>query len=163
MIILDKNTTFLKQYYCDRDLRTLIPYCCKVLSSVHTRKGSIYNNKPPYSELKKEDDFLLWAEETLSNYVWTSIFMYSLCLEYEYRFNRKHPIHDISVWYDKNLPIIKKVGLTEFPITVPQKYIVGDPISSFREYYFYKRKKDEWTNRTYPAWLKKLKDKKREE
>jgi hypothetical protein len=122
----------------------------QLLSSVHWMAG----NTAPYRLTHKNHPCSKWARESKENYDWLIIHTEELCKEYTRRYKK---IHKSQYALDeiKSTPIdIPSIGLTEFPLAMPDDVKTpGDPVKSYRDYYMkYKKDIAKWNHSKKPKW-----------
>ena len=123
----------------------------QLLCGVHHLSGS---SEIPYKLSHKNHPCSIWARESLTNYLYLCELGLELCKEYTYRYGRKHKCEDILDWCISHKPNLADIGLTDFPLAMPQEYKVDSAVQSYRNYYI-GAKKDfcKWTNRNVPNWF----------
>ena len=78
-----------------------------------------------------------------------------LCLEYTYRYGKRHKSQDIIEWCIINHPSIKEIGeLTPFRLAMPDECKIGGAVESYREYYIKEKKHfSKWKKRKIPHFM----------
>jgi hypothetical protein len=95
----------------------------------------------------------LWAKESIQNYRWLAELGYALCLEYSYRWQKKHKYEDYIIWLKNNEPQLPDIGLTQFPLVMPCRFKSEDPVESYRQFYMVDKQKPNWGKRGKPDWF----------
>ncbi len=161
--ILDTNSQKIAEYLDDRSLERMIKDIAQVLCNVHWEtkpclncdKGNEYcectcmdNDKAPL-KYTKECEWSHWARESKANYEWLVGLLLRLKFEYQYRFNKAHPMLNMISWARDNVPDlpeyeIEQVGYdsygetvtetrelysTPFPLVMPKRHITIRSIS----------------------------------
>ena len=127
---------------------------CQLLCNVHQHITP--NRKDiPYKAVNINHKISIWARTSRSNYIWILKMLYYQNREYIYRFNKQHKTNNTSEWLRDNIPNIIDIGLTPFPLLVPDKYKTENIVESYRNYYMNEKyKNDKYTRRRLPKWLK---------
>lgn len=121
----------------------------QILCSVLYLSGEWVNGM--YKPTHLRHPCVLWAMESLDNWLWLRDYVNELGIEYQYRYGKIHK----SIELANKLPIpnISSKGLSNFVKCVPLKYINDDVVESYREYF--KHEKGylrEYKNREVPYW-----------
>ena len=96
---------------------------------------------------------ILWARESLTNYLYLCELGLELSREYTYRYGKKHKSQEIIEWCIDNKPNIVDKGFTEPAKAMPDEYKVKSVVESYRNYY--KGAKSgfaTWKQRETPEW-----------
>lgn len=151
---LDDNLRKCAQYHCDSHVVKMILESTQILCTVLHKHGIA----TPYRPTHARHPCVLWAGESLDNWIWLRNLTAELNKEYQCRFNREKLHQSFLVSQALSLPPIDSVGITDRPLTMPDKYkVTNDPISSYR--YFYaceKRHLLKYTKRKKPCWLSEI-------
>jgi hypothetical protein len=153
IFILDLDPEKAALYHNDKHIVKMPIESAQILCTVH----HLTSNKDniPYRKTHIYHPCVKWVMESISNYEWLLSLLNELLKEYTYRYERIHATQKVYEWLLKNKPNLPNKGLTQFVLTMPDKYKTNDPIQSFRnfyigdKYYFSKYKK-----RNFPYWLK---------
>jgi hypothetical protein len=97
----------------------------------------------------------IWVRQSDANYAWLYRLFGALMDEYTYRYGKIHAcerLSDALSYRPKNIP---KGSFTEPTPAMPEDYkVVGDSITSYRNYYLNdKVKMSRWTNSPMPIWF----------
>ena len=106
----------------------------------------------------------VWVRQNQQNYIWLSQLLYALCKEYTYRYGKVHKVERDGLLEELfNWPINIPIGeFTEPTPAMPDECKVeNDSISSYRNYYFLKKKhiiswKGKINSRMQPKWYSEL-------
>ncbi|MCD6045522.1 MAG: hypothetical protein K0R48_685 [Gammaproteobacteria bacterium] len=109
----------------------------------------------PYKATHKKHPCVIWAGESLENWLWLKGLTAELNKEYCYRFSKEQSHQSFMVSEVLALPPLPSLGITERPLVMPEEYrIVGHPIDSYRRFYAYGKKHLlKYTKRSPPGWL----------
>lgn len=147
---LDSDITQCARFHCDKHVIKMLLESAQILCSV-LWKNQI---KAPYKPTHLNHPCVLWANESLSNWVWLKELAYALNEEYKYRFNHTSNHKSYDVIFNLEIPPIPDHGLTERPQTLPDEFKQKDPVKAYRQYY--KLRKSHlayWTKREIPKWF----------
>jgi phage terminase large subunit-like protein len=96
----------------------------------------------------------IWVRESSENYQWLLALYTALAREFEHRRNKVH-----AAWANWNRFLqqtpkgLSSKGLTPFATAMPDKYVVADPIESYKRYYVGdKYRFAKWSKRDIPQW-----------
>jgi len=149
---LDADTSKCARYHCDKHVIKMILESAQILCSVLW----MHQIKAPYKPTHLNHPCVLWANESLSNWLWLKELADALNKEYQYRFNstRNHKSYDVIL--NLEIPPIHDSGLTKRPQVLPEEFKQEDPVLAYRQYYkMHKQHLAQWTKRDAPAWFLK--------
>ena len=117
--------------------------------------------KAPYKPAFHKHPCILWAGESLENWLWLKELGLELNNEYQHRYSCKKAHKSAIVIANLITPPIPSLGVTPFAQAMPDKYKVkGYPIKAYRNYYIDDKKNIlKYTNRERPYWLINSKEK----
>lgn len=153
IFILDKNPVINARYYSNKHMKIILE-ATQILCNVVNLTGG----KTPYNSTHLKHPISLWAFESLSNWKWIKNFIAILNEENKYRYGKDHK--SALVAKDLKEPDIPDIGLTSFPLAMPDVYKYKDDIvKSYRRYYvcekkYFKSGIAQWKNRPIPYWMK---------
>ena len=128
-----------------------------ILESVQILCTVLHENglDAPYKATHRKHPCVIWAGESLENWLWLKGLTAELNTEYQYRFNKKQAHQSFIVSQAILLPSLPSVGITERPLVMPDEYkIIGQPIDSYRRLYACGKKHLlKYTKRSQPFWL----------
>ena len=155
IFVLDLNPSICAKYHNNKHVIKMILEGSQLLCGVHHMVDPTSTEQVPYKLSHKNHPCSIWARECIENYVWLCDLTISLCKEYTYRYGKRHKSQDVVEWCMINLPNIRENGeLTPFALAMPIECKVGDPVSSYRNYYIRDKKSfSEWKNREIPYWF----------
>jgi hypothetical protein len=172
--ILDTDPTKCAQYYCNKHITFKILEITDLLYATYAISNDsgiddVQHSGPDFIKeyLKdapchkswitkggaKEHPSFLWAKESIQNYRWLAELGYALCLEYSYRWERKHKYEDYIIWLKNNEPSLPDIGLTKFLLVMPPRFKSEDPVESYRQFYMVDKQKPNWGKRRKPDWF----------
>lgn len=154
-ILLDYDQKKASKMLCDKHVRTLPLETCQLLCNAHHYYNPNREKEIPYSAHNMNHIVTKWLLESLDNYLWLLDMLYYQMREYTIRFGKQHKTQRELEWLRDNKPKYNnKIGLTDFPKNLPQKYISGDIVSSYRKYYANEKKGMlKYTKRKKPTWI----------
>ena len=132
IFFLDYDPKKCAQYHNDKHVVKMILETAQLLCGVHWVTG----NEAPYKLSHKNHPCSIWTRSSLENYLWLCELGLELCIEYEYRYGKKHKTYDVIMWCILNKPNISDVEFTSPPLAMPDHCkIDNNPIKSYRNYY----------------------------
>lgn len=154
IFVLDRNPELAAKMHNDKHVIKMIVESCQILCSVHHMSSS--KKDIPYRLTHKNHPCCIWARTSLSNYNWLFNLTRHLLDEYTFRYGKIHKSERVYEWLLENNPSIKDIGLTKFPLAMPEIYRKDDEVESYRNFYIndklhfttYKKRKP-------PYWIKK--------
>lgn len=152
IFILDTDPQLCAQYHNNKHVVKMILETAQLLCGVHWVSGK----EAPYRLSHKNHPCAIWVRECLENYVWLCDLGMELCIEYTYRYEKRHKSQDIIEWCITNPPPLKERGkLTPFRLAMPEECKIGGAVESYREYYIREKKHfSKWKNRETPIFMK---------
>ena len=147
---LDSNIEACARYHCDKHVIKMILESAQILCTVLW----MHNIYAPYQATHQHHPCVLWANESLSNWLWLKDLAASLNKEYRYRFNHEKNHKSYDVILNLENPPLADFGLTEQPRVMPDEFKQADPVRAYRAYY--KNRKQHlahWTKRAIPEWF----------
>lgn len=147
---LDEDITKCARFHCDKHVIKMILESAQILCSVLW----MHDVKAPYRLTHIHHPCVIWANESLSNWLWLKDLAKALNDEYKYRFNHEKNHKSYDVILNLEVPSIIDHGLTERPQVMPDEFKQVDPVKAYRAYYkARKREIARWTKRDIPAWF----------
>jgi len=152
IFFLDYNPKKCAQYHNDKHVVKMILETAQLLCGVHWVTG----NEAPYKLSHKNHPCSIWTRSSLENYLWLCELGLELCIEYEYRYGKKHKTYDVILWCILNKPNISDIEFTSPPLAMPDHCKIGNnPIKSYRNYYMIEKSSFcKWKGRNVPNWYK---------
>jgi hypothetical protein len=152
IFFLDYDPKKCAQYHNDKHVVKMILETAQLLCGVHWVTG----NEAPYKLSHKNHPCSIWVRSSLENYLWLCELGLELCIEYEYRYGKKHKTYDVIMWCILNKPNISDVEFTSPPLAMPDHCKVdNNPIKSYRNYYMIEKSSFcKWKHRDVPNWYK---------
>jgi len=151
IFVLDKSIELSAQYHCDKHVVKMILEYAQLLSTAVRESGL----DAGYKSTHKNHPCNIWARNSLSNWLWLKDLAKALNDEYRYRYNKtiNHKSWDIIKTLPE--PKIDDIGLTQFPLCMPEEYKNPlDAVESYRTYYICEKSNIlVWTKRGNPWWL----------
>ena len=153
IFLLDTDTRKCAQYHCDKHVVKMILETAQLLCGVHHMTDQVVD-KVPYKLSHKNHPCAIWSRESLSNYLYLCDLGLELCMEYTYRYGKRHKSQDVIEWCIVNKPNIVDKGFTEPARAMPDEYKVPSVVESYRNYYVGEKSKIAvWKNREIPEWF----------
>lgn len=147
---LDSDINKCARFHCDKHVIKMILESAQILSTV------LWMNhiKAPYKATHLNHPCVLWANESLSNWLWLKKLAEALNNEYKYRFNKELNHKSYDVILNLEIPPIIDRGLTERPQVLPDEFKQEDPVKAYRLYYKMRKQSfAHWTKRKTPNWF----------
>lgn len=148
---LDEDPAVAAQYHCDKHVVKMILESLQMIRTNLYLDGRI--GKEPYvSPGFKNHPCTIWARMSYENEEWLRELLFSLLVEYEYRYDR---IHKSLYTYMDLIPIDRvRIGLTRPALAMPEYCKTDCAVESYRNYYINeKRRFVRWTFRPTPEWF----------
>jgi len=150
---LDQDPTLAAQMQCDKHVVKMCLETAQILCTVRAR----YGLEAPYKPTHKNHPAVLWAGDTVENYVWTLTHFKGLLSEYQFRYKRQHKSGTVCLQIVSNPP----EGINHGKLTTPARCMDGEsraistnPVECYRHYY--KTQKSnilQYSIRPAPSWL----------
>lgn len=149
----DSDLKTCARYHCDAHVIKMILESAQILCTVLW----INNISAPYRPTHQRHPCIIWANQSLSNWLWLKDLAHALNQEYKYRFNHENNHRSYDVIEHLEIPPLPHLGLTEIPQVMPEEYQNISPIIAYRQY-FNARKAHlaKWTKRPQPDWFTNL-------
>ena len=147
---LDSNVDTCARYHCDKHIIKMILESAQILCTVLW----MHNISAPYRKTHQYHPCVLWANESLSNWLWLKDLATALNKEYQYRFDhqKNHKSYDVILSLEN--PPLPELGLTKRPQAMPHEFKQTNPVKAYRAYYKNcKRHLAYWTKRSTPEWF----------
>jgi len=147
---LDPDIETCARCHCDKHVIKMILESAQILCTVLW----IHDIPAPYRATHQYHPCVLWANESLSNWLWLKDLTKALNKEYQYRFNheKNHKSYEVILTLDP--PLLVDLGLTKRPQALPDEFKQKDPVEAYRTYYkIRKGHLAHWTKRETPAWF----------
>ncbi|MGV3740129.1 MAG: hypothetical protein ACO1N3_02400 [Gammaproteobacteria bacterium] len=154
---LDSNITQCARFHCDKHVIKMILESAQVLCTVLW----MHDIKAPYKPTHMQHPCVLWANHSLSNWLWLKDLASALNEEYKYRFNHQKNHKSYEVIQSLVIPPLIDLGLTERPLAMPDEFKQSDPVKAYRNYYkIAKSHLAKWTKRDIPDWFLEMESRK---
>jgi hypothetical protein len=153
IFILDRNIRTCARYHADQHVIKMILESAQMLCTVVNLNGG----ESPYRSTHIRHPCTIWAGESLTNWLWLRRLALALNDEYRYRYHVSFHHKSAAVIRSLSPPRIDDIGLTEFALAMPDKYIIvpGDAVQSYRRFYVGDKSGfAKWTRRRVPRWFK---------
>jgi hypothetical protein len=159
IFILDLDPVLNAQYYVNKHIVKMPLESSQLLCSAHHMTGTD-KNIIPYKLTHPNHPSAKWTRQSIDNYFWLCKLSMELCLEYTYRYGKRHACQRVVEWSINNLPRINETGLTPFALAMPDEYKCECPVKSYRNYYNGGKKHlFVWTKREVPHWIGEINEK----
>lgn len=150
IFFLHPNPRRCARWHCDKHVVKMILESCQLLYTCHwIMSGDL--PEPPYIHCAPNRGYKpthanhpcgIWLRESLDNYRWLVQLTYELCLEYEFRYGKKHKCEDHLEWLAAVEPLnLKRVGFTPPKCAMPEEYRRKNPVVAYRLYYKFDKDK----------------------
>lgn len=149
---LDSNPKLSAQYHPDKLVVKMITESLQILSTVcHIHNQS---ELAVYKKTHSNHPSVVWASETIDNYLWLYDMTYWLYEEYKHRYNNKQHLAG-EKFKMLGIPYIKEEGLTKIKYGYKdERYHFEDRTEGYREYLKCEKSHIlKYTKRNIPEWL----------
>ena len=152
IFVLDNDVKKCAQYHCDKHVVKMIIEYAQMLSTT-VRLTTDFDIG--YKITHKNHPCTVWTRKSLSNWKWLRELSKEVNDEYRYRYDKEVNHKSFDVIQTLPEPNIPDLGLTTFPLAMPEYCMVSDVPESYRKYYM-KEKSDfvSWKKREVPEWYK---------
>lgn len=149
-------------FHCDKHVVKMILETAQILCSVHHKLMVTTESDPiPYRKTHVNHPCVIWAAESLQNYLWLVQLGRELAKEYSFRYSEEgkasktHKSAAVIEWAARVLPPLPSIGLTPPRQAMPDQYKVkDDPVAAYRAYYLgEKTRMLKYKRRQPPAWI----------
>ena len=151
IFVLSANPREAAKWHVDKHIVKMPLETAQILYAARRHYG---DDTTPYKATHQHHPCCKWASESVENYVWLCILGIELCIEYVYRYGRKHKCCDIIE--ECLLKVPKKIankGRTEFVQAMPDHCKMDNPVLAYRNYYLQEKSHlAKWKNRGVPHW-----------
>jgi hypothetical protein len=147
---LDADFSKCAEFHCDKHVIKMLLESAQILCSV------LWMNEvpAPYKATHLKHPCVIWANESLSNWLWLKNLSHALNEEYKYRFERSKNHKSYDVILSLEVPPLLDLGLTNRPLVMPEEFRLVDPVEAYRLYYkINKQSIGRWTKREVPNWF----------
>ena len=155
IFFLDKNPKLAAQYHCDKHLSKMIIESAQMLSAAHHIQGYGYEVEPSdlYKLTHKNHPCTKWASWCWEHYMWLYRLLDSLCIEFEYRRNKKHKTSELLPILSRTPSVVYTFRFLTPPQCMPDEFKCDDTVEAYRNYY-HSKEFAEWNwGREKPWWL----------
>jgi len=147
---LDDDIETCARYHCDKHVIKMILESAQILCTVLW----INHIPAPYRSTHRHHPCVVWANKSLSNWVWLRDLARALNNEYRYRFNHNKNHKSFDVILSLSVPPIADLGLTEMSQALPDEFKGTNAINAYRQYYVFRKSHlAQWTKRSTPKWF----------
>lgn len=151
----DADIETCARYHCDAHVVKMILESVQILCTV----SWMQDIPAPYRPTHQKHPCVLWANQSIANWLWLKELAQALNQEYLYRFNHVVNHRSYDVIQLLTLPPLPNIGLTERPQVMPLEYQDDSPIEAYRRYFVCRKSHiAKWTKRPVPAWYLEEKD-----
>ncbi|MDP3705247.1 MAG: pyrimidine dimer DNA glycosylase/endonuclease V [Legionellaceae bacterium] len=148
---LDDHIETCARYHCDAHVIKMILESAQILCTVL----HMNNIQAPYRPTHKNHPCVIWANHSLSNWIWLKHLAEALNQEYRYRFHHAKNHKSFDVIMTLCAPPISDLGLTEMPQVMPEEYKDKNPVIAYRQYFITRKfHLAKWTAHDVPQWFK---------
>lgn len=161
IFVLDRDPRVAAEYHSDKHVVKMPTETAQMVSFVY-HDPSLWQGEIPdfvmaFSKSHYNHPCSVWMRESLSNFTFSCRLGLELYHEYQHRYNRpdRHGrARRIFEFALANPPGIEERGLTDFATAMDERYLRGDAVESYRNYYrMAKSHIHSWRNRTKPSWI----------
>lgn len=123
----------------------------QILCTVLHEQGMV----APYRPTHRRHPCVIWAGESLENWLWLRDLTFALNEEYQYRFLHQTSHKSCLVVAALDMPPLPSLGQTQHPQVMPEQYrVINNPVAAYRQLYLTeKRHLLQYTRRKIPSWI----------
>lgn len=152
IFVVDTDPVESARMLCNIHVNKMLLESCQLLCSVFDQV-----HEPPYKRTHYNHPCAIWTRTSKQNFEWLLEHAYALFQEYTKTYKKVHKCKSVIDWCEYNYDMLQlpDIGLTPFPLCMPEQYKVpGDPVTSYRNYYKGDKSRfAKWTyGRTPPYW-----------
>lgn len=160
IFVLDTDPLLAAQYHVDKHIVKMPLETAQMLCTAHHLLESPF--EVPYKPTHKNHPCTLWVCQETANYLWLCELGMELCIEYTYRYEKRHKCQDVIEQCHKYVPhsqvypnLISYQDHTPFAQAMPEYFYDDDPVVAYRQYYALGKKHlHSWKKRDTPEWLR---------
>ena len=152
IFVLDEDKQKCAEYHCDKHVVKMIIEYAQMLS---TTVRLTTDNDVGYRITHKNHPCTIWVRKSMTNWLWLRDLAKYLNDEYKFRYDKDVNHKSFDMIQSLPTPNIEDIGLTEFPMAMPEHCKIGSVVESYR--YLYnndKRSFVTYKKRKQPNWLK---------
>ncbi len=148
---LSDNIEECAKHHVDKHVCKMLLEYAQILCTVNNKLGL----QSEYKSTHENHPCVLWAGESLDNWLWLRDLAKQLNIEFKYRFNHIKNHKSFNVIQRLPIPYLDSKGITERPQCMPEVIQVpGDPVQAYRLYYLTEKKGLlKWSKRNIPEWV----------
>jgi hypothetical protein len=151
IFMLDSSMDKCVRYHCDKHIVKMPLETAQMVCTIAHKLGL----NPPYLPVHAKHPCTLWGGLNKRNFMWLRMFGIALCVEYEYRYGRRHAcldvLTDIACQCWDYLP---SGDYTDPPQAMPDEYKNTNVIEAYRRYYYFEKSRfAKWTKRPKPYFM----------
>ena len=143
---LHENPIIAAEMHCDKHVPKMVVEAAQMMASALRRHGATDEDMPltkagtPYKGGYAHHPCTVWAGDSWQNLQWLISHAYALCVEYTFRFGKKHGCEEAIVQMDAiSRTQYKNDTLTPFAQAMPDEYRDDDAVKAYRAYYHSKQ------------------------
>ena len=154
IFVLDDNVKTCAQYHCDKHVvKMLIEYAQMLSTTVRLTTDENIG----YKITHKNHPCTVWVRESLSNWKWLRSLAKELNDEYRFRYGKEINHKSFDVIETLPEPNIYDIGLTEFPMAMPEHCKQKTVVASYRNYYINEKAYfAKWKDGNVPFWFSEI-------
>lgn len=155
IFILNKDPEIAAQLQVDKHVVKMILETAQLLSTAHRVLESPFA-EAVYKKTHINHPCSIWARYSKENYDWLYKHFLALIKEYTYRYEKVHASSRL-IEVLKHNPVEESLGLTAFPLAMPEEYKTECPVQSYKNYYIKEKSHIfSWKKRSVPEWAIKI-------
>jgi hypothetical protein len=163
IFVLSMDFEECARFHCNAHVIKMILEYTQILCTVVNQygygilaDGKVDKPTNTYKSTHIKHPCVLWAGESLDNWLWLQKLTAALNQEYQYRYDSPNPHKSSVIARQLKPPNIPSLGLTSFAQAMPEKRRIKDnAVEAYREFYRNeKRHLLKYKKRTSPEWLK---------
>ena len=153
---LSRSPRKAAQFHCDKHVVKMILETAQLLYSAHWVVGTPLPSGA-YRKTHVNHPCSIWVRTTIENYRWLCALGTWLCIEYTFRYGKRHKTQLHIEWLTMNEPIVPCGGRTPFVQAMPEQYKHEDSVAAYRAYYLHnkliERNIVKYKSRRWPEFL----------
>jgi hypothetical protein len=135
IFVLSEDPAECAKLHCDKHVVKMVLETAQMLCTAISEftGGEVLT---PYKATHKKHPCVLWAMESIENFLWLAQLGLELSAEYTHRYGKVHKSSEVIHWALENCPRFPHVPMTEFVMCMPDEFKEGRTVvEAYKRYY----------------------------